>query len=78
MDNKPTVEELLRQQLELLAERSVLVNFEHLAPITLAMVEICKLLNFKTENVEEIRKALETSFSHLLQGLPEVNDGTLR
>lgn len=79
MENKPTIEDLLRQQLELLAERSANeASVSDLPQLTLAMVEICKLLNFKTENVEEIRKALETSFSHLLQELPEVNDGTLR
>lgn len=46
MENKPTVEELLRQQLELLAERSANeASVEQLPQLTLAMVEVCKSLS---------------------------------
>ncbi|GIQ67399.1 hypothetical protein [Xylanibacillus composti] len=45
MDNKKNPEELLREQMELLAERSKKCIDEELPAITLAMVEIYKVLN---------------------------------
>lgn len=79
MGNKPTAEELLRQQLELLAERSANeASASDLPQLTLAMVEIYKLLNLESVIPDQVTKVLNTHFTHLAQALPEVGDGTLR
>lgn len=74
MENKPTVEELLRQQLELLAERSANeASVSDLPQLTLAMAEIYKLLAPNTEITESVRKVLQTHFTDSIQALSELS-----
>lgn len=75
LENKPTTEELLRQQLELLAERSANeASVSDLPRLTLAMVEIYKLLPLEATLPEKVTKVLSTHFTLLTQTLPEVGD----